>query len=70
MGEVVLKPCPFCGRKPQKVRKHHVADGSIYYFVECKSPMSKCFVKPRTIFCNDEDRAAYAWNRRAGDEKG
>ena len=65
----VLRECPFCGRKPSKVRRHHIADGAcVYYYVECKSPISRCFVKPRTIFCEDAERAAYAWNRRTSDE--
>lgn len=64
-----LKPCPFCGRKPSKVKQHYVTGSMlIYYTVECKAPMSKCFVKPKTTFCKTEDDAIQAWNRRAGDD--
>lgn len=38
-----LKPCPFCGRKPSKVREHRVPSISdTFYSVECKAPLSKC----------------------------
>ena len=65
-----LKPCPFCGRKPTKVRQHHIAGyAGIYYTVECKAPGSACPVKPQTRFFKREDTAIEAWNRRAGDAK-
>lgn len=61
-----LKPCPFCGRKPSKVREHYIAGlGVIYYTVECKQKGSKCFVNPKTTYLKSEKEAIEAWNRRA-----
>lgn len=66
-----LKPCPFCGRKPSKVKEHYVpVTALIYYSVECKAPMSRCFVKPKTNWFKTKDEANEAWNRRAGDGNG
>ncbi len=66
-----LKPCPFCGRKPTKVRQHQVAGmGRIYYSIGCVAPNSSCAVKPHTRFFNSEEVAIEAWNRRAGDGNG
>ena len=63
-----LKPCPFCGRKPSKVREHYVPGTAlIYYSVECKSPMSRCMVRPTTVWLKTEEEAAEAWNRRVSD---
>ena len=63
-----LKPCPFCGRKPSKVREHYVSGTAlIYYSVECKAKLTKCFVKPQTIYCKTKEEAIEAWNRRADD---
>ena len=63
-----LKPCPFCGRKPSKVKQHYIPGTAlIYYTVECKAQASKCLVKPKTTFCKTEEEAINAWNRRAGD---
>lgn len=65
-----LKPCPFCGRKPSRVRQHYVpGTANIYYSVECKAPMTKCFIKPKTTYCKTEKQAIEAWNRRADDGK-
>lgn len=64
-----LKPCPFCGRKPSRVREHYVVYTTlIYYSVECKAPNTKCKVKPKTGFFKSEEEAIDAWNRRANDE--
>lgn len=64
-----LKPCPFCGRKPSKVKIHGITGTMlIYYTVECKAPVSKCFVKPKTTFFKSEAEAINAWNRRAKDD--
>jgi Lar family restriction alleviation protein len=61
-----LKPCPFCGRKPSKVREYYaVGTKNIYYAVECKAPNTKCFVKPKTTFFKTQEEAIEAWNRRA-----
>ena len=64
-----LKPCPFCGRKPSKVREIKVPMISgFFYTVECKAPQSKCGIKPTTSYCNSREEAIEAWNRRADNE--
>ena len=69
MGSVDLKPWPFCGRKPSKVRQHCVAGiGTIFYTVECKAPETKCAVKPKTRMFKTEKEAIEAWNRRVNDD--
>lgn len=66
-----LKPCPFCGRNPSKVKEHYTpGTAHIYYSVSCKAPMSKCFVKPSTGMYKTPEGAADAWNRRAGEQDG
>ena len=66
-----LKPCPFCGRKPSKVRQHQLAGfAQIYYSVECKAKNSKCPVRPHTMYFKSEEAAIEAWNRRAGEQDG
>jgi len=66
-----LKPCPFCGRKPTKVRQHQIAGFAvIYYNVECHTRASKCPVQPKTMYFKSEEAAIEAWNRRAGDGNG
>lgn len=56
----ILKPCPFCGRRPSKVRKYDE-----YYRVECKGKSSNCFIRPKTGLYETEEAAIEAWNRRA-----
>ena len=51
-----LKPCPFCGRKPE-IR--HNADG--FSYVLCAN--DGCYA--RTDGCLNDNEAAKAWNRRA-----
>ena len=65
-----LKPCPFCGRKPAKVKEHYFpGTAKIYYSVACKAPLSKCGAKPSTGLHKTTEGAIEAWNRRAGDGK-
>ena len=65
-----LKPCPFCGRVPSKVREHKVVSiSTVFYSVECKAPSSKCGAKPMTHFHRTKEKAIEAWNRRAEDGK-
>lgn len=65
-----LKPCPFCGRKPSKVRQHQLAGlATIYYTVDCKAPVSRCPCRPKTTFFKSEEAVIEAWNRRAREEK-
>ena len=66
MSKIKLKPCPFCGRKPSKVREHYTSGNAFaFYMVECKAPMTKCFIKPKTSFCKTKEEAIEAWNTRA-----
>ena len=68
MAEV--KPCPFCGRKPSKVREHkYPSISTVFYTVECKNAGSKCGVRPTTNLRRTREEAIEAWNRRAEDEK-
>ena len=65
-----LKPCPFCGRKPSKVREHHAPSiSTVFYTVECKAKGSKCGVNPKTRLHYTKEAAIEAWNRRAEDGK-
>jgi Lar family restriction alleviation protein len=60
-----LKPCPFCGRVPSKVREYKVPSiRGVFYTVQCKAPKSKCGIKPTTSFCDSKEKAIEAWNRR------
>jgi Lar family restriction alleviation protein len=66
-----LKPCPFCGSKPSKVRQHIVGGLAVaYYTVECEAGNSKCFIKPKTKFFRSKEEAIEAWNRRAETDGG
>ena len=61
-----LKPCPFCGRRPSKVKEHYITDTTlIYYSVACKAPLSRCGVNPNTRWMKTREEAIEAWNRRA-----
>ena len=63
-----LKPCPFCGRKPSKVREHKAPSlSTVFYTIECKAKGSKCGVNPSTRFHLTPEAAIEAWNRRAED---
>lgn len=65
-----LKPCPFCGRKPSKVREHKAPSiSTVFYSVACKAPDSKCGAKPMTHFHTTKEKAIEAWNRRVEDGK-
>ena len=60
-----LKPCPFCGRKPSKVKEHKTPSIiGTYYSVGCVGKGSKCPVKPRTRLCNTPQTAIKEWNQR------
>ena len=66
-----LKPCPFCGRRPSKVREHKVVSiSTVFYSVACKAPDSKCGAKPMTRYHDTRDAAIEAWTRRAEDGNG
>lgn len=61
-----LKPCPFCGRVPSKVKKLEPPTFyKTHYYVGCKAPNSKCSLKPRTRLFDTEEQAIESWNRRA-----
>lgn len=54
-----LKPCPFCGSKPE-IRRY---GGK--YSAEC--PNDDCEVRPETFLKYSSDEAVKAWNRRANE---
>lgn len=55
----VLKPCPFCGSKPEMFETYHK---SIKYYIICKK---KCKIK--TYEYDYKLEAINIWNRRAKD---
>lgn len=54
----VLKPCPFCGSKPEMLEIYHK---SIKYYIICK----KCKIK--TYEYDYKLEAINVWNRRVKD---
>ena len=56
MNEITLRKCPFCGDEGA-IGRHR--DN---YFVEC------CKCGSRTWFYKRAEKAAEAWNRRAGEQ--
>ena len=58
MGELELKPCPFCGGTEQRVK----SSGRWGWFVSCRC----CAVGPSAT---SKDEAIAAWNNRADDER-
>lgn len=66
--KTTLKPCPFCGRKPSKVRALKTPTiCETFYFVACKAPLSRCGANPKTQLFLTEEAAIEAWNRRVND---
>lgn len=63
MGEIKLKPCPFCGGKAYIQR---LAMGALPYFVECGD--ESCIANGISTSFKTERKAAEAWNKRAGQE--
>lgn len=64
MGEIKLKPCPFCGGKAkfalgERYREEHKQSND---WIECSS----CSVE--TAYFDTPEEAAEAWNKRAGQE--
>lgn len=64
MGEIKLKPCPFCGRKANFVidaeyREKYEKNGN---WIKCSS----CGVE--TPYFDTAEEAAAAWNKRAGQD--
>lgn len=57
-----LKPCPFCGGKPQLVKWGNE------WSVECCN--NGCGVMPETPLYVMQTEAVITWNRRAGDGNG
>lgn len=58
MAEYELKPCPFCGGKPNIV-SHPIAQRKKQYAVQCSCGA-------RFYFMDRRYKAIEAWNRRAG----
>lgn len=62
-----LKPCPFCGGEAtlKDARKYLVVSKHSYitpFSVGCEN--RHCKVKPYTWYCDNEQDAIDAWNRR------
>ena len=55
-----LKPCPFCGGKPQ-IKYNYVAQKKRQWAVQCRCGA-------RFFFTDRQYKAIEAWNRRAGEE--
>jgi len=53
-----LKPCPFCGSRPEEFVSH----SEQIYWVQCID--SHCFVNPSTNDCATAKAACMAWNMR------
>jgi Lar family restriction alleviation protein len=53
-----LKPCPFCGNKPNL--RYDRLDN--FYIVKCDS--SECPINPDTAHCDTEEGAIECWNSR------
>ena len=51
-----LKPCPFCGKKPQLI------DAGIYYYVNCFNEL--CKISPCTQEHDTPEDAINEWNSR------
>jgi hypothetical protein len=60
VGDEKLKPCPFCGKKPEK--PWYDWNGTNDYWVEC--PSKRCRVKPATKKYRKPEQAITAWNKR------
>ena len=58
---VDLKPCPFCGGKPQ-LKYNYVAQKKKQWSVQCRCGA-------RFFFVDRRYKAIEAWNRRAGERK-
>lgn len=63
MGEIKLKPCPFCG-SPGEIR--YIAACIMPYFAECSNEL--CVAGDSGVSFGTEKEAAEAWNKRAGQE--
>lgn len=65
MNSPKLKPCPFCGNiAPIFEKRRYDATGEIRTAVVCGN--ERC--RSQTWLWRDEENAAAAWNRRAGEE--
>lgn len=64
MGEIKLKPCPFCGGKAEFAigEEYREEQGGGGEWIECSS----CGAE--TAYFGTPERAAEAWNKRAGQE--
>ena len=63
-----LKPCPFCGRRPNiLVEVTQFKTHPFIYKVGCE--YSACFVNPCTPTSHIREHSIETWNRRAEDGK-
>ena len=63
MTEIELKPCPFCGVKPEMIKKpiKLVPVREYGYIIACTNTL--CQIQPETRLYESED-VAFVWNRR------
>lgn len=68
MNETKLKPCPFCGSKPEiKTKLIRITPEKEYaYKVVCDN--IQCRMLSETELCLIKEDAINIWNRRAKDE--
>lgn len=62
MTTIILKPCPFCGGKPEWVKMYFNKSQTACYELQCMNP--QCQIGPCTDAFEDSAEAAEAWNRR------
>lgn len=62
MTIISLKPCPFCGDKPQWIKMFLNKSQQPCYELQCMNPL--CPIAPCTDAFEKTSEAAYAWNTR------
>lgn len=65
MPETNLKPCPFCGGRPEVISCEVDRDKEVH-MVRCKEP--DCCGRITRRWAN-LDTAVYAWNKRAKEDR-
>jgi hypothetical protein len=62
MQSISLRPCPFCGERPQWFKTYINMAQHPVYSLQCMNP--GCRISPMTDLCDTPAEAADAWNRR------